>query len=657
MRLTNDPFQLVATGLLLIVCLGSAPAQTPFGRLAPAQQPAAPAAQTFRVGEAVEIQAADGSWVAGTVRSIDPATGKFEVVLVNGMSGFAPGSALRRASAANPQAAPQAMPMQMPAQAMPMPAQAQAMPAAAPAPAPVCGGQAMCMEVRNLAAMVTDFRLSTVGASKIIDATVQFMNKTAAPLSVGYVSGSGVVIDDQGNRYNINEGTIRGIGLLRGNTPDPKFVLQPGDTGDALFQFGFVHYQQILGSSFELDLTVREMNPVGVNQYTVGAEYPLRFMGAGETVMSGAPMTSQAAPAAPAAQMAPMPQQAQTAMPFAAPGTPAAAPAAQAAPAAAPAPGRGRFAGLSQAAGGMIPGFRGAAGASGSTGGGAMSQVAQAGSAFAANKAQAAPAPGQAAPAPGQAASTASGLAGIIPGFGGGAGSTTASTAASTAATLIPGFSAPAAAAAPAPGAAPAFVMPGTATAAPAVAGAPVDPCAGQQHCFNAGPFAAQVNQIVGIPGAMGYILRAQVVVRNTSAQALTLGYVAGSVNATDNLGNRFGPSMNGAVEASVGGMGTVGTPQAAAFVLNPGQARNFSVAVLRPATVKTPVGTAFNLNIQVSEMAVNAGQVAPLRAHPMSFTGVACQSCAAVPAPAAAGAPAASGNAAANALRNALKK
>lgn len=153
---------------------------------------------------------------------------------------------------------------------------------AAQAPS-VCANQPMCAEGYDFAAMITDFRTSDVNGLKVIDTTVHFVSKTNRPLILGYADGSGMAIDDQGNRYAINgyAGTnaVRGIGKVVGNQIDAKFVLQPGQGGDALFELIWRPSGGAVGQTFEFDFTVREANALEGGQFTLGGEFPLRFMG------------------------------------------------------------------------------------------------------------------------------------------------------------------------------------------------------------------------------------------------------------------------------------------------------------------------------------------------------------------------------------------
>jgi hypothetical protein len=162
-------------------------------------------------------------------------------------------------------------------------AQSPAPQAPAAQPPSVCANQPMCAEGYDFAAMITDFRTSDVNGLKVIDTTVHFVNKTNRPLILGYTDGSGMAIDDQGNRYGINgyagPNAVRGIGKVVGNQIDAKFVLQPGQGGDALFELLWRPSGGAVGQSFEFDFTVREANAVEGGQFTLGGEFPLRFMG------------------------------------------------------------------------------------------------------------------------------------------------------------------------------------------------------------------------------------------------------------------------------------------------------------------------------------------------------------------------------------------
>lgn len=176
--------------------------------------------------------------------------------------------------------------------------------AAQPPPAPVCGGQPMCTEVNSFAATITDFRTSNVSGAKVVTASVRFQNKLARPIILGYVAGSGVTTDDQGNRYTVYApDSVRGIGAIASGRVDPKFILRAGEAGDARFEMVWRWSgREIFGLAFEMELAVRELLPLPSGQFRMGPEHPLRFSGLGNAAVSTAP----AVPSTPATSAAPV---------------------------------------------------------------------------------------------------------------------------------------------------------------------------------------------------------------------------------------------------------------------------------------------------------------------------------------------------------------
>jgi hypothetical protein len=171
---------------------------------------------------------------------------------------------------------------------------------------PACSSRTSCAEVTAFVATVTDFRQSKSGYDHVVTATVRFTNKTNRPLILGYVQRSGVVTDDQGIRYAMYEPAgVSAIGMVTGNTFDSKFTLQPGESSDARFEFGWRPTRgAIFGTTFAIDLGIREIDLVVNNQYRLGREHALHYSGFGapaQTVAAGP------SPAPPPAQPAPAP--------------------------------------------------------------------------------------------------------------------------------------------------------------------------------------------------------------------------------------------------------------------------------------------------------------------------------------------------------------
>lgn len=171
-----------------------------------------------------------------------------------------------------------------------------------------CGNQPMCYDAADFAVAVVDFRMSMASGYKLMDATLRFVNKTNQPLILGYLDGSAVALDDQGNRYVPygNRG-LAGIGLVNGASADPKFVLQPGSAGDARWELLWrPGAQDPIGSAFDLSMTIREVNTLVGGQHALGGEIPLRFQGLANGITGSGVAAGGAAPVAGVAGASPM---------------------------------------------------------------------------------------------------------------------------------------------------------------------------------------------------------------------------------------------------------------------------------------------------------------------------------------------------------------
>ena len=173
-----------------------------------------------------------------------------------------------------------------------------------------------CNEVRSFTATVTSLRASKQGANRVVNLTVRFQNKTDKPLTLGYVSESGAILDDKGNRYDVSgANAVRGIGTVSGKDFDAKFALEPKEASDARFELVWKNAgSTAAGSKFDLDLAVREIVAASGDQLKLGAEHALHYAAIDEATITAA--SKGGAPAAAATTA--------TAANAAAPATPAA---------------------------------------------------------------------------------------------------------------------------------------------------------------------------------------------------------------------------------------------------------------------------------------------------------------------------------------------
>ena len=449
-----------------------------------------------------------------------------------------------------------------------VPTQTQAAPAPMAQSPSVCGNQPLCSETADFAATITDFRTSTQGGWKLIDVVVRFLDKTSQPIILGYVNGSLQATDDQGNRYGMagNGQGVRGIGVINGNSLDPKFVVQSGGAGDTRFELAWLPSQGVIqGSTFELYLTIREASPVQGGQYILGGEFPLHYQGLANGV-SGAVSPANSSGSGLAGM-----------------GTPAGMGTAVA----------GATSG-SSAPPGCVPIGQGAqntattvANTTNAVGGGnpqaagATSQISSAisgvGSLFGRKKAaatQSAPAAAQnttgASPCP-SGYTLASNVGNGAPQVAGGPSSLAAATGAPLAAS-------------------------GTALVS--------NPCAGRQYCYNAGPFTAEVqlaaaNQRAGVA----------IVLRNVTNQPIFLAYRGTTSQLRDNLGHALALQQDPSAY------------QRPSRLL-PGQAMPMNFAF---NSGQNPLGTSFTYGVVIDQFQVpQTGQASLLREYPLSFSGLA---------------------------------
>lgn len=163
-----------------------------------------------------------------------------------------------------------------------------------------CARAGACAEVPAFTVAITDFRTSTVDrGTRVLTATLRIMNRTAEPLVLGYVTGSGIATDDQGNRYAVYGATaVRGIGEIANGNVDTKFTLRPGEASDARLEFMFAppNRNTILGTSYDLDVAIRQVDLLAGNQVRLGKEHSLHFTGFGAPGAVASGVTSGSRP-------------------------------------------------------------------------------------------------------------------------------------------------------------------------------------------------------------------------------------------------------------------------------------------------------------------------------------------------------------------------
>jgi hypothetical protein len=128
------------------------------------------------------------------------------------------------------------------------PTGAQALPAgqgqmvgAAPAASPCAAPR--CFNAGAFTATVTQLLEGQVGPKRdpAVRIGISFRNTGAQPLVLAYAAGSSVLVDSVGSHFtlgppNTPDSSAQGIGKVEGKNADTRFVLQPGEARDAMFQ-------------------------------------------------------------------------------------------------------------------------------------------------------------------------------------------------------------------------------------------------------------------------------------------------------------------------------------------------------------------------------------------------------------------------------------
>jgi hypothetical protein len=518
---------------------------------------------------------------------------------------------------------------------------------AQPAAPPVCGNQPFCTEDSGFAATITDFRAILQNTNtKTLTARMSFRNKLNRPLILGYVSNSAVATDDQNNRYSLSgQRAVQGMGQISGNSLDPKFILQPGESSDARFEFVWNSSgREIFGLTFQMDLAIREIELLPGNQFRLGREHAIHFSGLGNRGAAAGSLSRTAPGAQPALGNAVAAPPAASSQGDVCGGNPrcySAGPFAAEVTGMTPSQGyqgyslhamqiNVRFRNLTAQpiilayvdGSGVITDNNGkryerSGGTTGARGMGTvdgnqadpsfvLSPGASSNASFVFTRQHYANDPrdpmgttfnfdlsiAQLEVLPSQQIRTVREYSVGFSDLGNSSGPA--------------GSMSRAAGIAQPPGS-------GDAAAPSAAAPSQVDACSGKPRCFSAGPFTAEVLGMAGSQQYQGYSLHAMQInvrFRNLTAQPIILAYVDGSGVITDNNGKRYERS-GGTTGAR--GMGKVDGNQAdPSFVLSPGASSNASFVFTRQHYTndpRDPIGTSFSFNLSVEQLEILSSQ------------------------------------------------
>lgn len=163
----------------------------------------------------------------------------------------------------------------------PAPAAAQAAPPPAPALDP-CDGKAGCYAAGPFVAEVTGITTSNQSNDYYVQLKVRFRNHSSEPVILAYQHGSGTLVDGDGLRYKVGSSArdVSGMGVVSRDSADPQFVLKPGETRTASFNYNYhkyAGYQVPSSTVFSPDFVVEQLEQLPSRQLRTQREYLVTF--------------------------------------------------------------------------------------------------------------------------------------------------------------------------------------------------------------------------------------------------------------------------------------------------------------------------------------------------------------------------------------------
>ena len=146
-----------------------------------------------------------------------------------------------------------------------------------------CAGKAHCDSNQVFSAEVVQLTASMVGGRHhLVRMNLRFHNLTDHPLTLAYVTGSSMSVDNLGNTYGwgrpgTHDVSTQGIGIVEGRKADTQFQLAPGESREAVF--AVIRYnvgRNQVGNSFNYNTTIAELQQQG-NLVNVVKQYSVRL--------------------------------------------------------------------------------------------------------------------------------------------------------------------------------------------------------------------------------------------------------------------------------------------------------------------------------------------------------------------------------------------
>jgi hypothetical protein len=144
-----------------------------------------------------------------------------------------------------------------------------------------CAGNTRCYATGPIVAEVVQLASGqpqkNVHSVKI---SVRFRNIADQPIALAYKTHSGTMLDNLGNQYKVDwryEPHVAGIGQVTRTKADPRFTLRPGEARTAQFTYTRSVGKTAIGSVFNPDLVVAQLESLPNNQIRTVSDYSVSF--------------------------------------------------------------------------------------------------------------------------------------------------------------------------------------------------------------------------------------------------------------------------------------------------------------------------------------------------------------------------------------------
>ncbi|MDY6947471.1 MAG: hypothetical protein SXG53_17310 [Pseudomonadota bacterium] len=144
-----------------------------------------------------------------------------------------------------------------------------------------CAGNARCYSTGPIVAEVVQLASAQKhNNNHSVRVSVRIRNIAEQPIALAYKANSGSMLDNLGNQYKVdwrNDANVAGIGQVTKSQADPQFTLRPGEARTAVLIYSRYVGKTAIGTVFNPDLVVAQLQVLPGNQVRTVSEYSVSF--------------------------------------------------------------------------------------------------------------------------------------------------------------------------------------------------------------------------------------------------------------------------------------------------------------------------------------------------------------------------------------------